>query len=281
MVWWDSTPGNGEIYYRRSSDGGATWTASKRLTWTSGSSEYPDLAVDSSGNLHVVWHDDTPGNKEIYYKSSLDGGTTWTASKRLTWNSDRSMDPVVAVSSTGGVHVAWADETPGNLEIYHKSSDDGGVSWSSNKRITWAAQASYGDSIAVDSSGSLYVAWHDFYPGNKEIYYRKSTDGGAGWTSSKRITWNAGQSEYPSLATDSSGNLHVVWHDDTPGNREVYYKKSTNGGAAWTSNHRLTWTSGETRWPCVAADSAGNLHVVWQDDTPGNSEVYYKKYIND
>jgi hypothetical protein len=26
------------------------------------------IAVDPSGNIHVVWYDDTPGDFEIYYK---------------------------------------------------------------------------------------------------------------------------------------------------------------------------------------------------------------------
>jgi len=46
----------------------ADWTSAKRLTWTSGHSLDPAIAIDSSGNLHIVWHDDTPGNYEIYYK---------------------------------------------------------------------------------------------------------------------------------------------------------------------------------------------------------------------
>ena len=45
------------------------------------------------------------------------------------------------------------------------------------------------------------------------------------WQATKRLTWNSGDSWYPAIATDSSGNIHVVWHDYTPGNREIYYKK--------------------------------------------------------
>jgi hypothetical protein len=63
----------------------AAWTASQRLTWTTGESYWPSLAVDPSGHLHVVWYDLTPGNMEIYYKKSTDGGGNWTASQRLTW----------------------------------------------------------------------------------------------------------------------------------------------------------------------------------------------------
>jgi hypothetical protein len=46
----------------------ADWTVARRLTVMSGDSRTPAIAIDSSGNLHIVWHDDTPGNYEIYYK---------------------------------------------------------------------------------------------------------------------------------------------------------------------------------------------------------------------
>jgi hypothetical protein len=39
----------------------AQWMTAKRLTTTSGNSDHPSLAVDTYGNLHLVWHDDTPG----------------------------------------------------------------------------------------------------------------------------------------------------------------------------------------------------------------------------
>jgi len=96
-----------------------TWQATKRLTWNSGYSEFPSIATDSSGNIHVVWDDYTPGNYEIYYKKSTDGGATWSI-KRLTWNSGGSCDPTIAIDSSGNIHVVWKDNTPGNLEIYYK-----------------------------------------------------------------------------------------------------------------------------------------------------------------
>jgi len=93
----------------------------------------------------------------------------------------------------------------------------------------------------------------------------------------KRLSWTSGVSFSPVIAVDSSDNLHLVWDDDTPGNFEIYYKKSTDGGATWTANKRLTWTSSYSWNPSVAVDSSGNVHVVWEDDTPGNWEIYYKR----
>jgi hypothetical protein len=276
VVWHDYTPGKGEIYYRRSTDGGATWLTSQRLTWNSGNSSNPAIAVDSSGNPHIVWMDGTPGNDEIYYKRSTDGGATWLTSQRLTWNSGTSSYPAIAVDSSGNPHTVWGDSTPGNCEIYYKRSTDGGATWLTSQRLTWTAEDSYWPAIAVDSSGNPHILWEDS-PGTAEIYYKKSTDGGTTWLKSQRLTWNSGDSYWPAIAVDSSGQLHVVWSDNTIGNAEIYYKKSTNGGDAWMTNQRLTWTSGKSIGADIAVDSSDQLHVVWRDLTPGNYEIYYKK----
>jgi hypothetical protein len=87
----------------------------------------------------------------------------------------------------------------------------------------------------------------------------------AQWTTSQRLTWNSGWSQYPAIAVDSLGDLHVVWADSTPGNSEIYYEKSTDGGSAWATSQRITWTSGFSHVPAIAVDSLGNLHVVWHD----------------
>jgi len=276
MVWCDYTPGNSEIYYKRSTDEGSTWGATKRITWNSGGSVHPAIAIDSNNNLHVVWHDWTPGNPEIYYKRSTDGGSTWSPTKRLTWNSSSSRYPAIAIDSNNNLHVVWEDSIPGNSEIYYKRSTDGGSTWGATKRLTWTSGGSYDQAMAIDSNNNLYVVWEDSTPGNYEIYYKMSTDGGSTWGATKRLTWTSGSSYEPAIAIDSNNNVHVVWHDLTPGNAEIYYKMSTDGGSTWGATKRLTWTSGDSAYPAIAIDSNNNVHVVWHDLTPGNAEIYYK-----
>jgi hypothetical protein len=282
LVWEDNTAGNTEIYYKRSTDGGGTWSASQRLTWNSADSERPSIAVDPSGNVHVVWGDATPGNAEIYYRKSTDGGATWSTAKRLTWTSGGSWAPVIAVDSSGDLDVVWYDLTPGNTEIYYKKSTDGGGTWSTSQRITWSAGNSYLPDIAAAPSGPLHVVWYDDTPGNGEVYYKKSTNGGAAWSTSQRLTWTAGWPDLAVIAVAPSGSLHVIWDDDisTQCEYEIFHKKSTNGGASWSTGQRLTWTSGLSAYPDVAVDSLSRLHVVWCNEAPGNYEIYYKKSTN-
>ena len=98
----------------------------------------------------------------------------------------------------------------------------------------------------------------------------------------KWITRAFSYSFRPTIAADSAGNAHVAWQNgDSPTNFEIYYRKSTNGGSTWLTNQRLSWNSGGSKDPLIAVDSSSNLHVVWGDDTPGNYEIYYKKYVKE
>jgi hypothetical protein len=274
VVWQAYTLGNYEIYYKRSINGGAAWTT-KRLTYTSGSSVSPAIATDSNNHIHVVWHEGVPGSYEIYYKKSTNGGTSWST-KRLTYNSGDSYSPAITVDSNNQIHVAWTDRTPGNWEIYYKKSTNGGATWTA-KRLTYNSGSSSNPAIAAGSNNHIQVVWEDKTHGNTEIYYKKSTNGGGAWTT-KRLSYNSGVSTGPDIAVDLNNNLHVAWMDYTPINAEIYNKRSTDGGASWTTT-RLTWNSGQSYYPAIGVDSDNNIHVVWWDRTPGNSEIYYRKGI--
>ena len=278
IVWDDNTPARQEIYYRRSTDGGTTWTSAKRLTKLNGDSRVPSIAVDPSDNVHIVWFDMTPGNNEIYYTRSINGGINWSSPKRMTWNPSSSTHPCIAAGSGSDLHIVWQDDGPGNEEIYYKRSTNEGLSWPLTKRLTWNSGASMYPGVASDSGNDIHVVWTDQTPGNYEVFYKKSTNGGANWPLTKRLTWNSGASGAPSVATDAGDNIYLVWNDDTLGNYEIFFKRSTNGGSAWATK-RLTWNGGDSKVPDIATYSTGQIHIVWADSSPGNQEIYYRKGI--
>jgi hypothetical protein len=76
----------------------------------------------------------------------------------------------------------------------------------------------------------------------------------------------------PSIAVNGL-NVHVVWEDDTPGNPEIYFRESNDGGATWATVENRSNNSGNSLNPSIAVDGA-NPYVVWSDDTPGNPEIF-------
>jgi len=279
VVWFDSRDGNDEIYYCRSTDGGATWGANIRLTDNLSVSENPSIAV-CGNNVHLAWHDSRDGNYEIYYKRSTDGGTAWGADTRLTDNLSISKNPSVAVSGNN-IHVAWHDERDGNPEIYYKRSTDGGTTWDPDTRLTNAGGNSYTPSVAV-SGNNVHIAWHDSRDLNEEIYYKRSTDGGTTWDPDTRLTNAVGNSALSSIAV-SGNNIHVAWMDLCGGNWQVYYKRSLDGGTTWGAATQIVNSPKLSEHPCIAV-SGNNVHVVSQDNRGQyypKWEIYYKRSTDD
>lgn len=252
-----------------------SWTAAKRLTWTSGSSLFSAIATDSSSAIHLVWEESKGGNYEIYYKKSTNGGAGWIT-KRLTWTTGDSRFSDVAVDAGNAIHIVWQESKSGNgnTEIFYKKSTNGGAIWTT-KRLTWTAGDSKACAIATDSSGAIHVVWEESKGANYEIFYKKSPDGGVSWTT-KRLTWTADKSLGPSIAVDSSNTIHIVWNDYTPGNSEIFYKKSMDGGISWTTK-RLTWTANHGGGADVATDSDNNIHIVWSEVKSGYDHIFYRR----
>ena len=273
VVWHDYRDGNSEIYYKRSIDGGVSWSADMQLTNDPASSWNPSVTVSGSV-VHVVWQDDRNGNTEIYYKRSIDEGGSWEADTRLTNNASSSVSPSVTVSGPA-VHVVWFDNRDGNEEIYYKRSLDFGGSWGTDIRMTNNSAISRNPSVTASGSAA-HVVWEDNREGNWEIYYKGSIDEGVNWDPDTRLTNNTANSWYPSVSSSGS-DVHIVWSDDRDGNLEIYYKGSINKGVNWDADTRLTNNSAASRTPSVSV-SGQAVHVVWDDRRGGASgEIYYKR----
>jgi hypothetical protein len=74
VVWRDNRDGNAEIYTKRSTDGGLSWSLDTRLTNDTAASWNPSVAV-SGLKVHAVWQDNRDGNWEIYYKRNPTGNS--------------------------------------------------------------------------------------------------------------------------------------------------------------------------------------------------------------
>lgn len=287
VVWYDYRNGPSQIYYKRSIDGGTTWGVDTRLIHTSTNSFDPCILVSGSV-VHVAWADDRNGsnNREIYYKRSGDGGSTWGADTRLTNAIRSSESPSLAISSDSVLHVVWYDERndpTGNwyTDIYYKRSTDRGLTWGPDTKLTNKISPAYSGFPCIVVSGSVvHVAWEDQRNGSGDIYYKRSTDEGLTWGADIQLTNDPADQYDPCLAVSDS-IVHVVWHDDriASNNREIYYKRSTDGGITWGEDIRLTIASGTSEYPTIAA-SGSLVHVVWDDNRNIKYGIYYKESMD-
>ena len=281
VVWTDNTPGHDDILFSRSTNGGVTFSAPQNLSNNTGDSFNSQIGVDSSGNINVVWEDDSPGNLDIFFSRSTNGGATFSAPQDLSNSIGHSEIPQIAVDNSGNVNVAWQDDTPGNFDVFFTRSTDGGATFSVPQNLSHDNGASIFVEIGLDSAGNINMVWQDTTSLNSGILYTRSTDGGATFTLPQNLSNDSGSTQFPQLAVDSGGKINVVWEDNSSGNFEILFTHSTDGGASFSTPKNLSNSGGLSSFPQIGVDSGGNINTIWEDNTSGNFDIFFSRSIND
>ena len=274
-VWQDSRDGNSEIYAKRSTNAGVSWSNDARLTNNTLSSEYPSVEV-SGVTIHTAWVDGRDGNYEIYYKRSGDAGINWSNDIRLSNNSSVSEKPSITLFNSTVV-IVWDDQRDGNQEIYMILSTDAGLNWGAETRITSnSAISDYPDMVITASA--WHLVWRDLRQGPPQVYYKRSTNSGLNWSPDIRLINTTTEAE--NISVDASGTyVHVCWTDFRDSDYEIYHKRSTDNGSSWQADTRMTASTGNSSQPSISA-SGNYVHLVWDDDKTGNVQLYYRKSSN-
>ena len=89
----------------------------------------------------------------------------------------------------------------------------------------------------------------------------------------------------PSLATDSTGGVHLVWRDALVSNYlgELYYTRSTDVGATWAATKTIQRTNSLARNPAsLAVGGPLELHAAWRESPMGDGDdlIQYGRSTN-
>ena len=334
-VWSDDTDGiwgnDTEIMYTSYTEGvgwsNITVISDDATNWNDGISLEPKIALDNSGNIHVVWRDDTEGewgtggNREIMYVNYTQG-VGWSNITVISdgyngtyWNVGVNNCPDLSIDNSGNIHVVWESSTPGewggyasDFEILYVNYTKGG-GWSNISAISdgylginWNDDNSWHPAITVDTTNNIHVVWYDYTNGiwgtDVEIMYVSNS--GSGWSnitiiSDDATNWNNDDSYDPDITFDNLGNIHVVWDDRTNGiwgsDSEIMHVNYTQG-IGW-SNATLVSDGKNGMYldihnsfqPSLARDTSGNIHVVWLNYIAGDGEndweICYANYTQE
>jgi len=189
IVWQDSPDcrfRTSNIFFSRSTDGGITFSTPTNLSATMNTALFsvPQIAVDTAGNINVVWESDT-GNLAIWFSGSSDGGATFSLPKIVsTSNTGGSVNPQIAVDKNGNINVVWEDDIAGHSDISFSRSTDNGTSFSFPMNLSNPLGNPLGNCIAnsntprigLDIAAKINVVWSNDCGGNFDIYLSRSVD---------------------------------------------------------------------------------------------------------
>jgi hypothetical protein len=307
---------NYDIYFKKSTDGGATFSKGINISNNSGYSEHPQIAVSGS-NVYVAWTDNTLLNQEILFKMSTDGGNTFYKSINLSNNSGSSYNQEIAVFANN-VYVVWEDKTDNlknsnnnsggnninnvtistnavsvNSSIVVKASTDGGNTFKNIKIITNDAGGPVESYPKIAASGSnVYVVWNVGMPSvenndynnniGKEqgIFFTKSSDSGSSFCSIVKLN-NQGKIAGESQIAASGNQVYIVWsgNSDNLIPNDLFFIKSTDRGDTFTDEISLRKKSSLNAEISVYGD---NVYIPWQDGiSKGNNQEILLKQSTD
>ncbi|HEX6178905.1 MAG TPA: sialidase family protein, partial [Thermoanaerobaculia bacterium] len=240
----------------RSDDDGSTWDGVDVASPDVERNDKPWIAIDDAGGVHVVWYGF--GTYGTSYVVSRDRGLTWSAPRVFPaagW-------PFVATGFDGHVYVSHPGPLYSSWDVV--VSSDRGVTFGEQKRIA-STPGSLPHMVAADRS-NVYA----FMPATDAVYFSRSTDRGATWSTPVRYAGPNG-AWLPSVSVDPvTSEVVLTWQERVSATTaRIMTTSSIDEGATFTPPRAVTPVFGASRpWGEYnqLATYRGLHIIVWSDD---------------
>ncbi len=223
-----------DIFYKCKFYANNSWsTPTVVSTSGSGESYYPDMFIDISDDVHIVWHDDsdilaTGTDNDVFYRKLDTSSENWLPITPISRDSDSSSAlPKIVGDDNGNLFIVWYD-----FSDYLGAGTDADVFmskwvpflglWTETMVVSEGTDFhSYNPSFDVDIFGAVHLAWYQAggFGGSgydRDIYYKTWDFDSDIWSDLNLISRESTDDSWTTmLATNSEGHVIFCWYDTT------------------------------------------------------------------
>lgn len=301
LVWFDNddfltSDGDLDVYYSKKEHPSGKWTLPRQLSdFHANDAEWPEIFVDNSGNLHVVWHsnDDYKGagtDKDIIYRMYNSTDQVWDDALVVTYDSSNHSEfAQVLVDQQGKAHFIWHELHPydgsgPDLDIMYRWLDMSGMTPVFSP-VTVISEdfndQSFHPAFQMDTTGKIHIVWHDdsqFVSGinGANIAYRvydpETNRLSQPWLVSSSGSTSNTFSWFASIEVDSNDHVHIFWEDnhalDSDSTFDIFYREFDPLTGRWTDEIFLSSESlNIANRVSTSVDLHDNIFVAWVDES--------------
>jgi hypothetical protein len=273
VVWTDNTSGHKEVLFRMSTNQGKAFGKVLTISDENTNAYHPEITA-SGTNVFVIWNNlDADKGNHILLRHSIDGGSIFDSKMEIGVGVKDSFPKVAANDSN--FFVVWdVKGYDNNTKVMYKNGQDNNASLD-DKTVDLNQGKNGGESQILSKGNHILVSWtsNSGKEGN-ELSLVKSDDFGLSFGNITKVSNGSKSSNVETVMVDN--NLFVVWQESVHDAEEILLKKSTDRGITFSQTLDLSNNDGISECPSIAA-TEGKLHIVWQDKSAGNNEVFYKQ----
>lgn len=254
------------LYLSVSRDGGRSFDSPTKVNDDTAPASHGmhSLAVDDSGRVYFAWLDERYLNLRKEQTAIKEKpGQEYYFEKAAFFHHQ----PNEKVKE----HTKKEIEQEPNAELYFAVSNDGGKTFSANKRLSENVCPCCKTSLLANSDGRVYVSWRQVLTGDfRHIAVAASTDKGNSFSAPVIVSDDQWQlSACPvsgaALSTDSNNNLIAAWFTGGKAGKQGFYTSASKDGGKTFSPRSLISESMTSGTPVLLSDAAENNNIVWTD----------------
>ncbi|MDE1765212.1 MAG: PEFG-CTERM sorting domain-containing protein [Thaumarchaeota archaeon] len=274
LGWVNNAAGRFGAMFAKSDNGGSTFGKEADLGTIGGAPDNIRI-LGSQGNVYAVWQSYSANKSSIAFAKSSDNGTTFRPPVRVSDPSKDSAFPQISAYGNN-VYIAWLERTTGDVtNVLFAKSSDGGATFGTPIAIT-SHNGTSGIPKIYASQNRVYLMWEDNGAKNFDVFLDTSSDSGNTFGTPVNISNNAGDSGAPQMVIDGN-NVYAVWMDDTSGNFDVLFSKSTDGGQTFAKPVNVSGDTQESGYAQLAI-AGNNVYLVWTNAVTGkNYDIFFAK----